>query len=362
MSRGLDAFFYYADTPRRREALRLPPGAAARYVLYGLDQLGEHGISVRHNLDPPRRPPLWARLGGGAMTAALRAVRGTHGDTAEALSHLGAANRADVVLATIDRMGIPLTVLRRVHVLRPPLVYVSVGLVERLRRLRPTALALHVSALRRARALVAYSEHEAAQIRDAIAAPDAPLVAFVPFGADVEFFSPADDVPADLDVVSIGADPHRDYALLVRLARRHPEWSVRIVCSRDQARALRDVPPNVALDVEVPFAGVRDLLRRARVVALPVHDNSYSGAGLPGRRLRHRCHLVGVRPPGRRELPAHGARRRCGVRARDPRAVVRSGEGVTARSCRAAARRAAAHLAPLRRRDGRDHPPRGRLI
>ena len=31
-------------------------------------------------------------------------------------------------------------------------------------------------------------------------------------------------------------------------------------------------------EADVSFAAVRDLLRRARVVALPVVDNSYSGA------------------------------------------------------------------------------------
>jgi glycosyltransferase involved in cell wall biosynthesis len=54
--------------------------------------------------------------------------------------------------------------------------------------------------------------------------------------------------------------------------------SFRIVATAAHARALGDVPDNVAVETDIPLAQVRDRLARARVVALPVRDNSYSGA------------------------------------------------------------------------------------
>jgi glycosyltransferase involved in cell wall biosynthesis len=274
---GLSAYFFYADTPRRRAALATKPGAAERYALYGLDQLAERGLAVAHNLERREPLPRWTRLADGAVNGALRRLHGTGGDLATGLASLGAANRADVVVATIDRLGIPLTLLAQIRLLRAPLVYVSIGLPERLERLRGAVRAVHLRALRRADAFVAYSTFEADVIRRDVAGRFGAPVSFVPFGVDPSFFRPASR-DEQLDVVSVGADPHRDYPLLLQLAVRRPEWRFRLVVTRDAARRLPRVPDNVTLETEIPLADVRDRLAAAGVVALPVLDNSYSGA------------------------------------------------------------------------------------
>ena len=46
-------FYLFRDAPQRRAALELEPGSAARYALYGMDQLAERGYAVRHNLERP---------------------------------------------------------------------------------------------------------------------------------------------------------------------------------------------------------------------------------------------------------------------------------------------------------------------
>ena len=278
MSSNLHAFYFFADTPRRRAALRCEPGSAERYVLYGLDQLAARGDVVAHNLETPGRLPRWSRLADRAVATVLRRVDGTGGDLAPALAQLRPANRSDVVVATIDRMGIPLTLLARARLLRTAFVYVSVGLPERLERLRGGVRRVHLSALDRVDAFVAYSEHEAEVIRATVASRTGAPVAFVPFGVDTRFFRPVADAGPELDIVSIGADPHRDYALLLRIAERRPEWRFQLIVSADAARALVPVPANVEVAVDVAFSVVHNRLARARVVALPVRDNSYSGA------------------------------------------------------------------------------------
>jgi glycosyltransferase involved in cell wall biosynthesis len=94
----------------------------------------------------------------------------------------------------------------------------------------------------------------------------------------VEAFRPLPELTADTDVVTVGADPRRDFALLLQIAARRPEVSFRIVASTEHARALLNVPANVAVETDIPLEQVRDRLARARVVALPVRDNNYSGA------------------------------------------------------------------------------------
>jgi glycosyltransferase involved in cell wall biosynthesis len=272
-------FLTFRDSPQRRRALAAEPGSAERYALFGLDQLAERGWSTRHNLERPGRPPAWARAAGAALKRPLEAAGGYGGDFATVLASLRAANRANVVLSTVDTVGIPLMLLKRLGRLRPPLVYVAIGLPERLSKLRRARIRrLYASALARCAAVVAYSEKEAADIREWVAAHGhAARVEFVPFGVDARSLAPADG-RATGGVVSVGADPHRDFDLLLRVARRMPETDFRIVTTADHARGLPPPPENVSVESDLPFEEMRRRLEGARLVALPVRENSYSGA------------------------------------------------------------------------------------
>jgi glycosyltransferase involved in cell wall biosynthesis len=270
-------FFAFRDAPDRRAALRTP-GALDRYRLFGLDEIRLHGAHVAHNLEDVARPPAWARTSARAANALVRLGGGYGGDFAAVLASLRRANASDVVFATSDTVGLPLALLKRAGVLRPPLVYAAIGLPERLVQLRNAAIGrVYASALSRAHTIVAYARHEADWIRDWLGARS-PDVRFVPFGVDVAAFSPDHPGTPEMDVVSVGADPRRDFELLTRIAARHPEVNVRIIATAERARSLHPPPSNVTLESDVSLERVRDRLAEARVVALPVQPNSYSGA------------------------------------------------------------------------------------
>jgi glycosyltransferase involved in cell wall biosynthesis len=271
-------FICFRDSPQRRRALQAQPGSAERYALFGLDQLGDRGWTVRHNLERGR-PPAWARASGAAVKGALERAGGYGGDFATVLASLREANRADVVLSTVDTVGIPLMLARRRGLLRRPLVYVAIGLPERLVRLGSARMRrLYASSLASAAAVVTYSEHEAAELERFLAEHDrSTQVEFVPFGVDTAAFTP-DARTADVDVVSVGADPHRDFELLLRVAEGMPDVSFELVVAGDRARALGRLSSNVRVETDLPFDAMRERLERAQVVALPVRENSYSGA------------------------------------------------------------------------------------
>lgn len=272
------AFLAFRDSPERRRALASPPGSPERYLLFALDELRERGLEVGHNLDRGR-PPGWARVAGGAAKRLLERAGGYGGDFATVLASLRRANRADVVLSTVDTVGIPLLLLKRTGLLRPPLVYVAIGLPERLARLRTERMRrLYASALGSCAAVVAYSAHEADVLAGWLRERGRTArVEFVPFGVDTGRFQPTERAPVH-DVVSVGADPHRDFALILRVAATMPETSFRIVTTEDHGRALPPSPPNVTVETSLPFDDMCDRLAGARVVALPVRENSYSGA------------------------------------------------------------------------------------
>jgi glycosyltransferase involved in cell wall biosynthesis len=241
-----------------------------------MDELVARGFAVGHNLERP--VPRWAREADRVANRAVTQAGGYGGDFAGVLGSLGRANKTDVILSTVDTVGLPLVLLGRAGLARRPVVYTSIGLPERLERLRgERATRIYRDALRRTKAAVAFSEFEAETLRKSLGA-GTPPVEFVPFGVDGEWFRPEPGREPDVDVVSIGADPHRDFALLVSVAERRPDLRFRIVTTADQATALGLVPANVELECDLPFREIRDRLLSGRAVALPVHENSYSGA------------------------------------------------------------------------------------
>jgi len=266
-------FFAFRDAPERRAALR-DPTSLDRYRLFGLDEIARRGTHVHHNLER-ERVPAWARAAGRLANAAVDLLGGLGGDFASVLPSRRDIEDADVVFSTVDTVGIPLLLLKRAGLVHAPLVYTSIGLPERLERLRNERAFRR--ALSGARTIVAYAAVEAERLRDWIGA-DSPPVVFVPFGVDVDAFAPAAGSEPDTDVVSVGADPRRDFELLLAIAARRPELSFRIVAASERARSLGTVPPNVAVDSDIPLETVRERLARAKVVALPVRENSYSGA------------------------------------------------------------------------------------
>lgn len=271
-------FFAYRDSPQRRAALAAPRGAAERYLLFGLDQLAGRGWETSHGLERPGAPPVWARAAGAACKSVLERAGGYGGDFATVLASLRRANRADVIVSTVDTVGIPLVLLARAGRVRPPLVYVAVGLPERLARLRSERMRrLYARALGSSAAVLAYSEFEAQELREFLTAHgERTEVSFVPFGVDVQAFAPV-DVPPSIDVVMVGADPHRDVDLFVSVAAAMPERTFGLVTTAERARALA-ASANLTVEADVPFEEMRRRLESARVVALPVLDNTYSGA------------------------------------------------------------------------------------
>jgi len=269
-------FFAFRDAPERRAALRMPE-SLDRYRLFGLDEFARRGARVRHNLERDVTPA-WARATARVANAGLDAAGGPGGDFASILASLRTANSADVVFSTVDTVGIPVMLLKRAGAIRPPIVYASINLPERLERLRGERIhRLFRHALRSARTIIAYAAPEADRLREWLGA-DTPPVVFVPFGVDIGAFRPIDDGRPLVDVVSVGVDPRRDFELLVAVAARRPELSFRIIATAERVRALGTVPANVTFATDVPLETVRQSIAQARVVALAVHENSYSGA------------------------------------------------------------------------------------
>jgi len=102
-------------------------------------------------------------------------------------------------------------------------------------------------------------------------------VEFVPAGVDTKYFNMIDTV-ADVDVLSIGGDPFRDFVTLLAATRRLPEIKFRVITRKHIADKFQDVPTNVNVLTDIPIMEIRGYISRSHLLALPVMDNTYSGA------------------------------------------------------------------------------------
>lgn len=282
-SEPVDLFMLYRDTPERREMVRQAmegrdPGLNSGQ-LFGLDRMAERGIRVDCNLRRPRVGS-WLQMLEYRMDQRQAPRTGIGwGDRASVRAHLDRMNRAGVVLATNDNTGIPAVRAKSRGQLRSPLVYVSIGLPERLQAVESRdpirGRKIREQFLQAVDRVVAYGFAEAEWLRQWLGEPE--RVRFIPFGVDVKQWMPM-QVEEELDVLSIGADSRRDFGLLVDYARRHPACRVGLITGEEQAKTIFHRPDNLRVWVRLPVEEVRNRIAAARTIVLPVRENTYSGA------------------------------------------------------------------------------------
>lgn len=274
-----DIYFLFRDSPLRRVALRASPDHASRYALYGMDVLAEKGWRTGHNLDLAGCQGRICHWFGFLMDRALCMLGGSSGDFAAVLASLCAIRSSGLVVSTVDSMGVPLLWLRCFGFFSTPILYVSIGFPERLRKLNRFWQGVYKRRLRQASAVIAYGFEEADSLRRYMGAARREQVHFVPFGVNTGYFKPGLTSPEPrADILSVGADPQRDFCLLIELARRHPEWSFAVIASGTHAELLKDSPPHMTLYRDLSLEDVRTQMLSARLIVLPIKENTYSGA------------------------------------------------------------------------------------
>lgn len=273
-------FYFFPDTDMRRKVVRGEldcPGA--NYMYYGADGLSKRGFAVQHNLEDKAPPSRWIFWLAWLVDQGVKRAGGPSGNFLTAFRNWRRARRSDIVVSTVDNVGEPLAYLNYFGLLYRPLLYISIGLPERIATLTcPFMKFFYRRMYRRLPRLVAYGWEEAIRLREWLGLPpDSEQVIFLPFGVDHRAFTPRPGSRETVDVLSIGADVQRDFPLLVESARQLPGFSFQIITSTHHAAALDALPPNVTVLTSVPFQEIQQHLAGARVIALPCRENTYSG-------------------------------------------------------------------------------------
>ncbi len=171
----------------------------------------------------------------------------------------------DLVFVTTNTLGLGLGLLKRCGLLRPEVLFLAMGLVEENTPIRWKHIFRWVLSKTH---VIALAARDARMLSDLLRTP----VAFVPFGVDSGFWTPAETEPKDY-VLSIGNDRHRDYRTLV--AGWRPEFPTLKIVTQLPVTVAQ---PNIEVirgdwyTQALSDAEVRDLMRGARFVVLPIGD------------------------------------------------------------------------------------------
>ncbi len=272
-------YYFFNNSSFRSHALNLPIFHPQRYCLYGYDELIKFGWILNNNLNNSKRRS--AHIKTYAIRMALKSLGCPSGDIKSVLSNLSQANKSDIVFSTVDVLGIPLVFLKSIGILKPTLVYATIGLFERLPQLKNKTYFTKIlhRLFHSVDRWISYGWSEYCQVKSCFFDNQSKnRLFFIPFGVNCEYFKPR-KIDVMYDVVSIGGDVNRDFSSLVKFAFRNP--SVRIKVITNDFLANRDFqvrPDNIDLLIDVPFNNLLYHFNSAKIVALPIHENSYSGA------------------------------------------------------------------------------------
>lgn len=201
--------------------------------------------------------------------------------------HLGRAilllpkmNRADIVITNTDSIGLPICFLKRLGLVRPPVIY-AVGLFyiqgeldKAINSGRQTPFRrFYVWILSAASHIVYHSPIEREKlVRLSLYNPA--YCTFVAMGSDAKFFkyhhSPLTTHHSPL-VLAIGRDHARDYDTLFLAAEKLPESNFLVICSQRNIDGLK-VPKNVKVLLDLPYREVAEWYQKADVVVIPMKE------------------------------------------------------------------------------------------
>jgi len=260
------------------EVMNCKDGCPERYLFYGLDSFKKKGIPFVHNVrhfsyNRPQRIIRWLHhLVFGKLFL-------FYGEIEWVFPVWWNLYKSPLWFVFSERIMLAIIYWQLFWLLpRRPAILIPMGLPEKLKVLkkdRPWLYIIVVNSLKKIDCIICVSKLEEKILNNDFGINK--NTKFLPAGVDSHYFQPM-VLDEDVDVLSIGADIHRDFALLLSSARTHTDLTFRIITTHNIAESLEDVPTNMNIITDVNMRAIREHIGRAKIVALPVIPNSYSGA------------------------------------------------------------------------------------
>ena len=252
-----------------------------RYMLYGVDRMMMEGMSIKTNLDSIHNLHYLRPLNALYKVIAKKII-GSHGEISWASTAFTAKSDYRVILSFSEKCLYPILFFRYLGFLRgKKIILISIGLSEKLhlltKRGEKQALKRLLCELQTLSKILTFSWHEQTILRNEYHLKN---VMFLPLGVDVDTFKTVENSDLLFDVVSVGADKNRDFAVLINVAKRMCDRKFLLITNKSHAEKMRrsSLPENIEMKIDIPMGDVCSLMDAGTVVFLPVKENLYSGA------------------------------------------------------------------------------------
>jgi glycosyltransferase involved in cell wall biosynthesis len=267
----MDKVLYVFRRRRTQRLQNMAEGQGPNEMLYGLNQLDPARYTASYIEGDDTR---WTFFRLVCYPLELWIARVTKMGFAlhMALDNFQELRKADLIISTVDTCGLPIALLKRLGLLRAPMLYISQGLSDRINALTPRPFlhrlfhSFYRTLLRAVEQIVVLGEGAVKPLAETFALPLAEVKP-IPFGIDAEFWQPATEPITKDYVLSVGSDLARDYDTLLK-AITHEQ--VKIVTRLPLPPA--EIKPTVEVGTNYTDVELRELYRQARFVVTPLKD------------------------------------------------------------------------------------------
>ncbi|MCR4324831.1 MAG: GNAT family N-acetyltransferase [Candidatus Curtissbacteria bacterium] len=188
--------------------------------------------------------------------------------------------KSDIVIANTDGVALPLCFLKKIGVIRTPLIYavglfyVEGGLEKSIERKSPSLFsAFYKWIISSADQILYHSPAEKEKLIN-LGVYNPAICTFTPMGSDGKFFNQSrfSKIKSIKNtVVAVGKDRARDYELLLACANSLKSLRVIIICRKENIVNFK-IPKNVKVLYEIPYEEVAKWYRKAEVIVIPLKE------------------------------------------------------------------------------------------
>ncbi|MEI7597382.1 MAG: glycosyltransferase [Bacteroidota bacterium] len=272
-------FILYSNIEKRIEIKNNPISklTGENYLLWGADYYSEKGIEVFDNLSEKYLLNKREKQINQKITNCWTKLGGYGGDWVTIWKARKELNKVDVVFSAADRLGIPLMFFMLLGLIkRKRVVYQSIGLPERIEKLTTMIMkSLYIKAYSKIDTLFCYGYYEKEYLQEWIGKQV--KVELVPLGLDCNCYVPQKEV-INYDIISVGADPMRDYELLFLYAKKNKDLKIKMIISSELYATFKEIPENIDISIDIDFEAIKEFFNKSKIVVLPVKENNYSAA------------------------------------------------------------------------------------
>ena len=180
------------------------------------------------------------------------------------------AIKSDVIITTVDSAGLPFLLLKKLKIIKKPIIYISTGLInEMVKRKKSLMTSFYKFLLAEASIIICHSPMEKEQftkLRPGLKSK----IYFIPLGIDVAFFIDSKRATGN-SIVSIGKDRSRDYKLIANVAIRLPSEKFIIVTDPSNIKGIK-FAKNVSIYFNLPYDKIKNLYNSSKLVFIPLNE------------------------------------------------------------------------------------------